>query len=157
MICDLNKWDDDRLKMVCATVEDVDDEGVQRLIQDMHDTLKATGNGVGLAAPQVARGAKELLRVMIIKPDARLPGLVLINPEIIWQTEDLEVAQEGCLSYPGVFTDVPRHRSVKVRYITHRGEPATQLFTRVDARIVQHELDHLEGVCVIRDAWRNTC
>lgn len=124
-----------------------------RKIQDFIDDLIATGidsSGVGIAAPQVF----ESLRIFIIssRPNVRYPKApemgptALINPEIISFSEEKEKDWEGCLSIPGIRGLVPRHKSIRVKYLTKDGKEVEGEFTGFIARIFQHELDHLDGI-----------
>jgi peptide deformylase len=103
-------------------------------------------NGVGIAAPQLG----ESLRVILIAPDGRKPT-ALINPEII-RAEGEATGQEGCLSLPGLYGDVQRHTKVEVRAINKEGNPVRLDLEGMSARIVEHEIDHLDGVLFIDKA-----
>lgn len=140
-------WDAPILKKVCDPVAP-DDE--LDFLQKMKDTLHFSGNGVGLAAPQVGIAK----RVIMLRPNRKLGIKILINPEIIEHSDVIETGDEGCLSYPGVRIDVDRWRYVTVRYEDERRRVKTRGFIRYDARILQHELDHLNGICEVGDAWR---
>lgn len=129
-------------------VERLDDR-VQLLIDDLFETSEAA-NGAGIAAPQIF----ESLRVFIlsIKPTPRypnapfLPPTAVINPEILWTSEDTEKGWEGCLSVPGLRGQVPRASAIKVRYMNREGELIEQEFSGFAARVFLHEHDHLEGL-----------
>lgn len=121
---------------------------IQKLAADMFDTMYAN-NGVGLAAPQVG----ELKRLFVLDcstDDQPMPQMVFINPVII-RKKGAIVSREGCLSFPGVYTDVKRYESVTVRYMDLKGKthtletPANTLLCRA----IQHELDHLNGVLFV--------
>jgi peptide deformylase len=136
------------LRQKARVVERLDDR-VQHLIDDLFATSEAA-NGAGIAAPQIF----ESLRVFIltIKPTPRypnapfLPPTAVINPEILWQSEDMEKDWEGCLSIPGLRGQVPRPRSIKARFMDRQGEWIEQDFTGFAARVFLHEHDHLEGL-----------
>lgn len=131
---------------------------VQPLIDDMLMTM-AESNGIGIAAPQVY----ESLRIVIVAswPTLRYPQapkmdpLVMINPEILWSSEDQQKDWEGCLSVPGIRGFVPRHHYVKVRYLTREEETQEHELVGFIARIFQHEFDHLEGFSYL-DRLENT-
>ncbi|MBK5276091.1 MAG: peptide deformylase [Desulfuromonadales bacterium] len=137
------------LRQVAETIADQADSAVQTLIDDMLVTV-ADANGVGLAAPQVY----EPLALFIIasRPNPRYPQApqmeptALINPEILWMSDDKEKGWEGCLSIPGLRGLVPRHRRIGVRYLTRAGESREEEFSDFLARIFQHEFDHIRGV-----------
>ena len=97
--------------------------------------------GVGLAAPQVGLG----LRIAAID-DREHPPVLLRDPEILDRSDETEIGPEGCLSLPGWRGPVERHVAIKVRNHTVEGEPVELEFEGYQARIVQHEMDHLDGV-----------
>jgi len=125
---------------------------IQSLIDDMLVTVVEV-NGVGLAAPQVY----EPLRIFIIasRPNSRYPNAptmaptALVNPELIWASDEKEKGWEGCLSIPGIRGFVPRSRKIGVRYLTRSGELREEEFSDFLARIFQHEFDHLNGTVFI--------
>jgi peptide deformylase len=109
------------------------------MLDDMVDTMREAP-GVGLAGPQIG----ETLRVIVIEFDDKL--FKLVNPEIIWTSNEMIVDEEGCLSIPGYRGNVPRHASVKVRAKDAKGR-STQIRAEDHlARIFQHEVDHLDGI-----------
>jgi peptide deformylase len=122
---------------------------IKTLIEDMKYTAYEV-NGVGLAAPQVNRS----LSIFIIssEPNNRYPDapelgpLVIINPEIVAYSDEMEEGWEGCLSIPGIRGIVPRHKSIKASYTDSSGKEITAEFTDFPARIFQHEYDHLKGI-----------
>ena len=121
---------------------------IQKLVADMFDTMYAY-NGVGLAAPQV--GVLKRIFVLDCSTDEDpMPQMVFINPVIIKKTGAL-ISREGCLSFPGVYTDVKRYEDVTVRYMDMKGktrEMTAQAGTLL-CRAIQHELDHLNGVLFV--------
>ena len=134
---------DKRLKTTCAPVAAVDDR-VRRLMDDMLETMYAAP-GIGLAAPQV--GVLERVVVMDLsdKEDEPQP-LQLVNPEIVWASEEELVANEGCLSLPEIYVDVPRPAEIRVRYLDREGREQELAGGGMLARCVQHEIDHLNGI-----------
>jgi peptide deformylase len=115
---------------------------VRRLIEDMFDTMYAE-EGVGLAAPQVGVPA----RVIVIDPrEPEVDPFALINPEIIDVGEELDRAEEGCLSIPGLREIVERPFAVTVTGTGRDGEPLRVAADGLLARILQHEVDHLDGI-----------
>ena len=143
--------------------EEISDFGtpeLQALLQDMRDTM-AHLNGAGLAAPQIGVG----LRVVIfgVKSNPRYPGIeevpdtVLINPVLTPLAEEIEEGWEGCLSVPGMRGWVPRWRRLRYRGVDELGKPFEREVEGFHARVVQHEVDHLDGVLYpmrIRDFTR---
>lgn len=128
------------LRKKSKNVERVDETTVS-LIKDLFETMYAT-DGIGLAAPQIGVS----LRIFVM--DDGKPR-VFINPEIIYKSEEKEIAEEGCLSVPEVFEDVERSKEVTVRYMNEHGEEVEESFVDYSARVVQHEYDHLQGVLFI--------
>lgn len=117
-------------------------EETRRLVQDMFETMYAE-EGVGLAAPQV--GISE--RLIVIDPQQDdLPAFALINPEIVEASKETEKGEEGCLSIPGLRDIVERAMRVVVRGLSPEGEARELDLQGLPARIVQHEVDHLDGV-----------
>jgi peptide deformylase len=132
------------LREKAAPVERVTDE-IHALIGDMFDTMYAE-EGVGLAAPQVGVGE----RVIVIDPrDEAIEPFALINPEIVQLGEEVVRDEEGCLSIPGLKEIVERPASVRIEAIGIAGEPVLIEAAGLLARILQHEIDHLEGVLFI--------
>ncbi|CAN5642069.1 peptide deformylase [soil metagenome] len=132
------------LRAAAAPVDAVDDE-VRRLIADMFDTMYAE-EGVGLAAPQVGIGQR------IIVVDARdedVAPFALINPEIVAASEDVDRAEEGCLSIPGLTEVVERSVAVQVRALDGEGRDLVVDAEGLLARILQHEVDHINGILFI--------
>ena len=113
---------------------------VQRMGQLMSDAL-----GVGLAATQMG----VLHRVLVYRVQPQAAVAALINPEIEWRGADEEVAQEGCLSLPEVLVEVERPIHVRVRALGVDGEPILVEASGLPARVIQHELDHLDGVLIL--------
>ena len=121
---------------------------IQKLVSDMYDTMYAY-NGCGLAAPQVG----ELKRIFVLDcstEETPMPQMTFINPVIIKKSGAI-ISREGCLSFPGVYTDVKRYETVSVRYMDMKGK--TQVMTVQEGtllcRAIQHELDHLNGVLFV--------
>ncbi len=127
-----------------ATDVDRFDEGLRnqvgRMAAVMNDAL-----GVGLAAPQL--GISQRLLVYRVGHDA--PLVALVNPEFEWKGDDEETFEEGCLSIPGIQVDVPRHVHVRVRAQDEEGEERVVEASGLEARVIQHEMDHLDGVLML--------
>ncbi|MEB3287552.1 MAG: peptide deformylase [Vampirovibrionales bacterium] len=121
---------------------------IQKLVEDMFDTMYAY-NGCGLAAPQV--GVSKRIFVLDCSTDENpMPQMVFINPVISKKTGAV-VSREGCLSFPGVYTDVKRYKSVVVRYMDLKGKQQQMVVEdgSLLCRAIQHELDHLDGVLFV--------
>ena len=143
---DIHYLGDRVLRQSAKRVAKVDSE-IRQLVRQMLQTMYSA-DGIGLAAPQVA--VQKQLIVIDCEPDnaANLP-LVLINPTIKQLSRDICVAQEGCLSIPGVYLDVLRPQVVEVSYKDEYGRPQTLKATELLGRCIQHEIDHLNGVLFI--------
>ena len=135
------------LTQVCTAVEP--DEAVA-FTASMVQALNGAVGGVGLGASQIA----VLKRAIIINPRGKKPR-VLINPVITSHGETQDVGPEGCLSYPGIDTDVKRWRVIEVTFEDLDRRPQRETFKGFAARVVQHEIDHLNGACPVGVAWRD--
>jgi peptide deformylase len=131
------------LKSRATPVDRFDDSlrsQVSRMVAIMADSL-----GVGLAAPQL--GVSQRLLVYRVGPDA--PVIVLANPEVEWQSDESDMLDEGCLSIPGITVDVERPLHVRVRAVDAEGDDRTVEASGLEARVIQHEIDHLDGVLIL--------
>jgi len=143
------KMGDPRLLAVAEPVLAVGTPEFETLLTDMRDTMRDL-NGAGLAAPQIGVG----LRVVIFGfehslryPDADpVPFTVLINPTLTPLGEDQEEGWEGCLSVPGMRGLVPRYRELRYVGLDEAGQPIDRTVSGFHARVVQHEVDHLDGI-----------
>lgn len=134
------------LKQKAVPVSSFDDS-LRRLLDDMLETMYAC-KGCGLAAPQVGI-SQRIVVIDIAHEDEEPAPIYMVNPEIIWRSDEREVCEEGCLSVPGQRAEVERPAAVKVRYTDYYGklqELSAQDFLAV---AVQHELDHLDGILYI--------
>lgn len=129
------------------------DNDVRNLAREMLQTMYSA-DGIGLAAPQVAVN-KQMLVIDCEPDEAAKPPLVLINPTIKRHSRELSVAQEGCLSIPNVFLDVRRPEAIEVAYKDEHGRPQKLRTSGLLARVIQHEMDHLNGVLFV-DRVENT-
>ncbi|HEX2415958.1 MAG TPA: peptide deformylase [Thermoleophilaceae bacterium] len=139
----IRRLGDPILKSRATEVDRFDDSlrrQVSRMAGIMGDAL-----GVGLAAPQL--GISQRLLVYRVGPDA--PVVVLANPEIEWASDDDEVIDEGCLSIPGITVDVERPVHVRVRARDEEGTDRLIEASGLEARVIQHEMDHLDGVLIL--------
>ena len=133
-------YPDPRLHTVAKPVQAVDAR-IRALITDMLETMY-DASGIGLAATQV--DVHERLIVIDVSEERNEP-LVLINPEIVWASEDKQVGDEGCLSVPGIYDGVERSRAIRVRALDGDGQPREIEAEGLLAVCVQHEMDHLLG------------
>lgn len=134
------RYPDPRLYKTAAPVAVVDDR-IRTLVRDMAETMYAAP-GVGLAATQV--DVHERVVVIDVSEDGD-NLLVLINPEILWKSEETQVFEEGCLSVPEVYDEVERAACIRVRALNEQGEPFEFEADGLLAVCVQHEIDHLDG------------
>lgn len=137
------------LRDVAAKIADPADSAVQELIDDMLATV-AEANGVGIAAPQVFESLS--LFIVSSRPNPRYPyapemePAAMINPELLWVSDEKEKDWEGCLSIPGLRGLVPRHKRIGIRYLTRAGELREEEYADFLARVFQHEFDHVQGM-----------
>jgi peptide deformylase len=139
----VRKYGDPVLRSRARAIETFDaalaDE-VRRMGELMDDAL-----GIGLAATQLG----VMHRVLVYRVDREAPLGVLINPELEWAGEEVEPMEEGCLSLPGVGVDVERPVNVRVRAVDEHGAPLVVEASGLEARVIQHEMDHLDGVLIL--------
>ena len=140
---------DPKLRQTAEPVAQVDDE-VRALIEDMFETMyKAPG--IGLAAPQIG----VLRRVVVLDvakrrdEDATADPMVLINPEITYESQETALHEEGCLSIPDFYEDVERPAVIRVDFLDRDGKPQSTEAEGILAVCIQHEIDHLNGVLFI--------
>jgi peptide deformylase len=139
----IRRLGDPVLKSSATPVDRFDDSlrgQVQRMTGIMSDAL-----GVGLAAPQL--GISHRLLVYRVGPEA--PVIVLANPEIDWHSAESETFEEGCLSIPGIQVDVERPVHVRVHARDEEGDRRIVEASGLEARVIQHEMDHLDGVLIL--------
>ncbi|MFL5828685.1 MAG: peptide deformylase [Solirubrobacteraceae bacterium] len=137
------------LRTRARPVEQIDDAlraEIGRMGELMNDAL-----GVGLAATQLG----VLHRLLVYRVQQQAPVVALINPEIEWHGNEEEIAEEGCLSLPAVLVDVERPVHVRVRARNEDGEEITVEATGLEARVIQHEIDHLDGVLILDRTTRD--
>lgn len=115
---------------------------VEKLAQDMLATM-VEANGIGIAAPQVGSNLRLCLAPINGKTKA------LINPEITWKSDKTDVDEEGCLSLPGVLVPVTRSTSITLTYTDLKGVKQERKLEGLEARVVLHETDHLDGVLIV--------
>ena len=139
----IRSFGDPVLRTKARPIERFDDalrEEIERMGHLMDDAL-----GVGLAATQVG----VVHRLLVYRVMQGGPLAALINPEIEWSGRESETMEEGCLSLPGVLVEVDRPLHVRVRALNEYGEPIKIEATGLEARVIQHEMDHLDGVLIL--------
>jgi len=151
-ICKLEKstWTskDISLRQPCRelTQSDIESSWLRNLLDDMYETLYATSSGVGLAAPQV--GIQLKLVVIDIKRDTKKP-LVLINPSYTGIGTQMKTSSESCLSVPGVVGQVMRYEQILLTYTNLQGERIEKEYSGFEAKAIQHEVDHTNGILYV--------
>ncbi len=140
------KYPDPVLRRSAEEITTFDSE-LQKTASDMLNTMY-TLKGVGLAAPQVGLGLSLLVLNPTGDPSDTDEELVLVNPEVV-SRKHLEWDEEGCLSFPGIYAEVERHRDIVLRYKNLEGEDVEMKSTEFQARVIQHEMDHLQGILFV--------
>ncbi|OQA35456.1 MAG: Peptide deformylase [Parcubacteria group bacterium ADurb.Bin326] len=133
------------LRKKAEKIKDPLSSDVQKLIPEMIETMLVK-DGIGLAAPQIGKS----IRIVVIHHKDR--DLVMINPKIVRKSLIKEWDEEGCLSVPEVFGDVKRCKKITVKYIDESGKEQILSGEGLLARVIQHEVDHLDGVLFIDKA-----
>ncbi len=129
---------------------------VERFDEDLRREVEAMGElmgdalGIGLAATQLGR----LRRLLVYRVQPDSPVNALVNPELEWAGDEEEIAEEGCLSLPGVHVDIERPVHVRVRARDEQGETVVVEASGLEARVIQHEMDHLDGVLILERTTR---
>ncbi|SNY91856.1 peptide deformylase [Cohaesibacter sp. ES.047] len=145
-LLDIVTLPDPMLREQSAPVERVDDD-LRRLVENMFETMyKAPG--IGLAGIQVGV-PRRIFTMDCGKGDDDKNPICMINPEILWQSDDLSTYEEGCLSIPDYYAEVERPASVKFRFLDQFGKEQEMLCEGLDATCAQHEFDHLNGALFI--------
>ena len=143
---DIIKLPDPRLKLVSEPVARVDDE-VRALMDDMLETMYEAP-GIGLAAIQIGV-PKRVVVIDLGKDENTREPFFIVNPEIVWASDETRVHEEGCLSIPEYYEEVERPARVRVRYLDRAGETREIEADELLATCLQHEIDHLNGVLFI--------
>ena len=134
------------LRKKCEPLEKVDEE-TKKLLDDMLETMYAAP-GIGLAAIQVGI-LKRLVVIDISKEEEKKKPIFLINPQIIHQSKNTSVYEEGCLSLPGQFAEIERPAECTIKYLDYNGKEKELKSDGLLATCIQHEVDHLNGILFI--------
>jgi len=137
---------DKLLKQPSLLVEQVD-ESIRALVRDMFETMYEAP-GIGLAAVQVGEPVAVIVMDTAREDEEPRPR-ALINPQVVWASQEEREYEEGCLSVPDIYDTVVRPAEVKVRYLDLEGKQREETFTGMDATCVQHEIDHTKGILFI--------
>jgi peptide deformylase len=143
------KYGDPALRARAREIDRFDEalvDEAQRMGRLMHDAY-----GIGLAATQLG----VMHRLLVYRTELEGQVAALVNPVLEWASKDKETAEEGCLSLPGVVVEVERPIHVRVRAQDERGEPITVEASGLEARVIQHEMDHLDGVLILDKTSRD--
>jgi peptide deformylase len=135
-----------------AAVKDASTSAIESLIRDLSDTLTAfretTGYGRGIAAPQIG----VLERVIFIRMQPSGFNGPLINPRIVWSSEDTMELWDDCFSFPDLMVRVSRAAEIKVEYVDERGGSSSINAAGALSELLQHEIDHLDGILAVQRA-----
>lgn len=134
------------LRAKSAPVKQID-KSIKKLVQDMTETMEKE-NGMGLAAPQVGVNKRLILALFNYDTDHEMI-IPLINPEIVSFSDEGNVNEEGCLSLPGIYKPVKRSNHIRVKFLDLKGNKQILELDDMNARVVQHETDHLDGILFI--------
>ena len=137
---------DPRLKHKSSEVKFFDEE-LKQTVNNMYETLYDSGNGIGLAAPQV--NIRKRIVVIDIKEEDVSNPIAFVNPRIIEFSEEKFINEEGCLSVPEYFAEVERSKQVKVEWYNDDGKKKSATFNGLMSICIQHEIDHLDGILFI--------
>jgi peptide deformylase len=137
---------DKRLRLISKPVAKVD-AAMRKLVDDMFATMYAAP-GIGLAAIQVGE-PKRIITLDLAKRDQAQEPRVIINPELLWESDELGTYEEGCLSIPEYYEEVERPKAVKVKYMDIDGKTQELEANGLLSTALQHEIDHLNGVLFI--------
>lgn len=144
-ILEIITYPDERIRTISEPVERFDDE-LKAFIETLEETMRAGPGGVGIAAPQVGHFLRAVIVDVSSKPKIENNGrMVLINPEI-YHWEGMSKGREGCMSVPDYTGDVIRAKSIKVKGFDELGNAVDYECSEFEARAVQHEIDHLDGL-----------
>jgi peptide deformylase len=139
---------DARLKKLCTPIASVDGD-IRLLAQNMLQTMY-DAPGIGLAGPQIGFMGRLLVMDCAAREEEDRPKpTVVINPQIVWQSTELNTYNEGCLSVPELYEDVTRPAEVRVQFLDHTGSEREEHYAGLWATCVQHEIDHLNGTLFI--------
>lgn len=144
-VLEILTYPDPRLKQESVPVETIDDD-LRQFLRDLEETMRAGPGGVGIAAPQVGRFQRIVIVDVSSKPKISSHGcMVLINPEIT-EWDGLKLGREGCMSVPDYTGNVIRAERIKFNALNPDGETVEYECEGYEARAVQHEVDHLNGM-----------
>ena len=141
-----------RGKARALSVQEITSKDIQELLRNMRYTLEHKAYGVGLAAPQI--GESVSIAIIGSKPTPTRPkspklNMTIINPKIVKRYDATEPMWEGCISGPDMYAQVPRYKRIRLQWIDEKGLTHRKDFDGLLAQIIQHEVDHLNGVLFV--------
>jgi peptide deformylase len=139
----VRQWGDPVLTTKARSV-DTFDEGLRSEIREMGELMN-DALGVGLAAPQLG----VLHRVLVYRVEGDSPVRALVNPDLQWNSREQRIVEAGCLSLPGISVEVERPLHIRVRARDETGDVVIVEASGLEARVIQHEMDHLDGVLIL--------
>jgi len=142
------KYPSDILLQKLQPVENFDSD-LKYIVKDMFETMYAY-NGIGLAANQVGINKRIVVVDVSLREERKVLPIALINPQIVNYSKKKQVAEEGCLSFPGFFEKVVRSLSVEVEYYDINGKRQRIIAEGLLARVLQHEIDHINGIVFVK-------
>lgn len=140
---EIKKYPSKILRTICEPIKNIRQKHID-VANEMHRLMKIY-KGIGLAAPQVNR-PYQLITINTLNKDDDGLILTMINPELLWASIEFTHSLEGCLSIPGFTNVITRSKEIKVKYIDETMTQQERVFSGMNARVIQHELDHLNGI-----------
>jgi len=134
------------LRSLSTPVERID-KSIKKLAKDMMETMEKA-NGMGLAAPQVGVNKRLIIVLLNYNTDHEVV-MPLINPKILSFSNEMNISEEGCLSLPGIYKPVKRSSHIRVEFLDIKGNKQILDLDDMNARVVQHETDHLDGILFV--------
>lgn len=151
MILPIYAYGQSVLRKVAHAIEP-DYKDLTGLIEDMYQTMYSA-HGVGLAAPQIGKDIRLFVidTIQLEKPERKLEGFkkVFINAQMLDESGDLWLYEEGCLSIPDIHAEIERRPVIHIRYLDEHWTEHTEVYDGINARVIQHEYDHIEGILFI--------
>lgn len=123
------------------------DAGLKKFAKDLRETM-IKKDGLGLAAPQIGENIRVIATSMNYGENNKVV-VIMVNPVITWTGDEMVIAEEGCLSLPGIFKNIERFKELTVEFLTIDGDKSLLKLEGLNARVIQHEIDHLDGVLFV--------
>lgn len=144
-ILKIRKFNDKVLRKRAVLIEEINEE-IKDLVANMAETM-VVSNGIGLAAPQIGISK----RVIVVQADPKDQSVLsLINPKIIKKSKERIKVEEGCLSFPNIYIEITRPKEIEVEALSINGKKVNLKIDGLLARVIQHEIDHLDGIVFMR-------